>query len=150
MARSRLRPAYGFQPFGFAGLPAGPYGFGNANMLPPGVAIDYNDVAVAETVDVEPAKPRRRGVSRKPGRVARCKVVKIRQRNGKVAKRRLCWDKRGVLASNTKAGSRKGGSARKVVCKRKCPKGSRAVCKGGYRKVKGKRVCRKFVCRRAA
>jgi hypothetical protein len=36
-------------------------------------------------------------------------------------------------------------------CRRKCPKGARAVCKGGFRKGgKGrrKRVCRKWVCRR--
>jgi hypothetical protein len=56
-----------------------------------------------------------------------------------------------VLAANTKVGARGGRgskSNRKVVCKRKCKNGGKAVCIGGYRKVKGKRVCKKFVCRK--
>ncbi len=140
-----LRPAYGFVPYGFRGLPTGPFGFGAAGeMLPEGF-----DASMTETV-ITPKK--RRGVSRKPGRTAKCRFVLVPQRDGKKVKRKLCWDKHGVLTSNTRAGARssKGKNARKVVCKRKCKNGGKAVCIGGYRKVKGKRVCKKFVCRRAA
>ncbi len=145
-----LRPAYGFVPYGFRGLPAAPYGYGfgaaPGEMLPE----DF-DASLTETV-VTPGRPKRKGVSRKPGRTAKCRFVLVPQKNGKKVKRKLCWDKHGVLTSNTRAGARggKGKNARKVVCKRKCKNGGKAVCIGGYRKVKGKRVCKKFVCRKAA
>src|SRR5262245_2322101 len=101
-----LRPAYGFAPYGFGGLPAGPYGFGRigqGEMLPEG----FDSTLIEETV-VAPKK--RRGVSRKPGKVVRCKIVRMKQRDGAFKKRKLCWDKHGVLASNTKPGARSKGA----------------------------------------
>lgn len=90
-----------------------------------------------------PSKPRKQRKKRKPGRAAKCKVVTYK--NG--TRRRLCWDKHGVLTSNRKPGT-KGG--KKTKCKTKCPKGTRKVCTGGFHAKKGskKRVCRKYTCKR--
>jgi hypothetical protein len=117
---------------------------GAARLMGAGVREGAQLELFSDTVE---EKPRRKGVSRKPGRTARCKNVKMTLKSGKTVRRKLCWDKHGVLTSNTRAGARSAGN-RKVVCKRKCKNGGRAVCTGGYRKIKGRKVCKKFVCRK--
>jgi hypothetical protein len=130
---------------------SGPYG-GRPNFVSEDVASPI--VAAPQVYAPAPvrARPRRKI---KLGPVHRCKVVSVKQRDGKTKRRRLCWDKQGHLVRNSAAGSKGGkGSTRKrrVKCTLKCPKGSSPYCKGGFRSSGkgrgGKQVCRKWVCRR--
>lgn len=95
-------------------------------------------------------KGKKKVAKKRKGRSVKCKNVTVQKK-----RRKLCWDKHGKLVSNKPVGRKKAkgknGRKKKVVCKTKCPKGSRRVCVGGYRAAKkgsSKRVCKKFVCKR--